>query len=161
TARALIAQGFSERDARAEAERRFGNAARIDAECRRYAHERDRNERTAEYRDEWRQDLKFALRQLYKAPVFAAIAIATLALGIGVVLRPLPIPHPERVVTVYPMQTEERRGASAPEYLAMKNVRAFEHVAAIVGGAGVTMQIGDTPEMISADRVSAQYLTLF
>jgi hypothetical protein len=57
------------------------------------------------------KDLQFSLRQLRKAKVFAVVAVATLALGIGcntaifsvfssVLLRPLPFSNPDRLVIV-------------------------------------------------------------
>src|SRR4051812_44901419 len=65
--------------------------------------------------DRVRHDVSFALRQLRLAPVFAAAAIATLAIGIGataavfsiveaVVLRPLPFSDPDRVVDLHPVR---------------------------------------------------------
>src|SRR3712207_7005599 len=67
--------------------------------------------RRTEFLGELRQDAAFAVRQLLKAPAFTAVAVLTLALGIGattaifsavrsVVLRTFPFADPERVVFV-------------------------------------------------------------
>ncbi len=61
--------------------------------------------------EELRDDVTFALRQLRRSPGFTFIAAITLALGLGAnsaiyalvdatLLRPLPFPHPERLVMV-------------------------------------------------------------
>jgi hypothetical protein len=69
-------------------------------------------------------DLKFAFRQLLKNPGFTAVAVLTLALGIGgstavfslintAVLRPLPFRDPERLVLVWTTLADSRTTRSA------------------------------------------------
>src|SRR5207249_10602565 len=79
-------------------------------------------------------DLKFAFRQLLKNPGFTAVAVLTLALGIGantaifsvvnaVLLRPLPFKEPERLVTAWernPKQGYDQNVAAPANYLDWK-----------------------------------------
>ena len=91
-------------------------------------------------------DLKFAFRQLLKSPGFTAVAVLTLALGIGgstavfsiinaVILRPLPYPDPERLVMVWTESSGARKERSAyGNYVDWKNqCSAFEDLATYDG----------------------------
>src|SRR5689334_5954378 len=80
-------------------------------------------------------DFKFALRMLIKAPGFAAIAILTLALGIGansaifsvidaVLLHPLPFPKPNQLVAVWSRVANdnlEKETESIPDYVDLRD----------------------------------------
>ncbi len=103
-----VARGESPEAARREALREFGNVPLIADVTR---------ERWGWLRlESFAQDLKYALHQLRKSPGFAATAILTLGLGIGanlavfsliyaIMLRSLPVPHPEQIVALE-MRTE-------------------------------------------------------
>src|SRR5438309_2014496 len=108
-ARELEERGMSPAAARAAAMARFGNLANVNNECRSIGQQRDRDMERTEYVDELGHDVRFAARQLLKSPAFSAIAILTLALGIGataaifsaveaVVLRPFPYRDANRLV---------------------------------------------------------------
>src|SRR2546421_7659519 len=102
-------------------------------------------------------DLKFAIRQLLKNPGFSAVAVLTLALGIGantaifsvvnaVLLRPLPYAKPDRLVRIYsefptfPNGGLRRFPVSPPEFKEMREtLSAYEHLDAWqVGGLNLT-----------------------
>lgn len=173
TTRELMESGMTRQQARAEAERRFGDTRSASEECERLGEERDRRARRAEYRDELRQDLSFAWRQLVGAPGFSLVAIGTLALGIGatsavfgaldaVVLRPLPFPHGERIVMVMPnVRNAGPTPPLVPEFLALRSSGVFESAAGVVPGIGISMRLGEIPEVVAGAKVSAGYFELF
>jgi len=172
TTRQLMERGMTRSQARAEAERRFGDLQSVNAECRRYGTERDQKARRAEYLGELRNDVAFAVRQLARARGFAAVAIITLALGVGataavfsaldaVVLRPLPFDHPERIVEYRSARRGEPDALSTPEYVAMSRSGIFDHFSAAVLGGGMTMTMGELPEIIPAARVTSEFFAVF
>ncbi|HWB14881.1 MAG TPA: ABC transporter permease [Vicinamibacterales bacterium] len=96
-----VAAGMSPDDARRAALRMFGNVAGIEDACR--------DTRGVHLLDDLVRDVGYGIRALRREPAFALVAILTLALGIGantaifsvfdaVMLRPLLVDHPERLV---------------------------------------------------------------
>jgi len=83
------------------------------------------------------QNLRYGLRALHRNPVFASVAILSLALGIGatvaiyavldaVVLRPLPVKQPERLILV--QLTKPQGAASSFSYPLFRQMRAEQNV---------------------------------
>jgi len=117
------------------------------------------------------QDTRYALRMLRKNPGFTTIVVITLALGIGVntaifslvdgiLLRPLPYDHPDRLVRLVQSQRQlglENWNLSQASFSALRdNTRSFEAVAAYSTGGANLAGDGD-PERVSVGNVSADF----
>ena len=104
-------RGLGDAEARAEALRQFGDLA----DARRYMKRMDQGTETSTRRRElmsdFTQDLRQAVRALGRTPGFTLVAVLALALGIGattsiftlvnaILLRPLPVAHPEELIVV-------------------------------------------------------------
>jgi len=112
-------------------------------------------------------DLKFTCRSLSKAPAFTAIAIVTLALGIGatiaifslvdaVLLRPLSYRQPQQLMRIYtemPTLKFTRFGASQPEYMdLLREARAWQSIDA-------WMSVGANFSAREPTRITAALIT--
>jgi putative ABC transport system permease protein len=120
------------------------------------------------------QDFRFALRLLAKQPGFTAIAVITLALGIGantaifsvvnaVLLRPLPYPNPDRIMFLSEADKSSPAltpiALSLPDYLDWRRDNTvFENLAASHHDSLTLSNVpGRSPEQISASAVTANF----
>ncbi len=115
-------------------------------------------------------DLRFAFRMLARRPGFTALALITLALGIGattaifsavypIIMEALPYPNPDRIVMVY---ERERKDGSASRvgYATFKDIerdsKSFASMA-VLSEASATISGGEQPERFTSNRVSPGY----
>src|SRR5437762_1030440 len=166
--RELVARGMPPDAARREAERRLGDADRMRARLRTLGTERNRHMQRTQYLGELAQDIAFTWRQLRKNPGFTAVAVLTLALGIGgttaifsavyaVVLRPFPLADTERLYVVGETYQGLISSMSAGVYTdATAGVTAFEGLAA-EQFVSFNLAEGTTPERVVGGRVTANY----
>jgi putative ABC transport system permease protein len=121
------------------------------------------------------QNLRYAVRTLRNSPGFAAVAILTLALGIGantaifsvvnaVLLQPLSYPNPDRLVELE-LSSPQGNGnvTSIPKFNVWRaQTDVFDSVAAYdFSGPGINLTGGDRPELIKGIHVSADYFRVF
>ena len=118
------------------------------------------------------QDIRYGFRMVAKSPGFAAIAILTLALGIGastalfsvvngVLLNPLPYRQPDRLVAIYARSKEfSHSSISYPNFLDwVRSQRSFSAIAAFRQENYNLTAMGD-PERVKAEMVSADFFSV-
>jgi predicted permease len=161
-ARENMESGLTPRDAQSAARREFGNIA--------LAEEVTRDMWGGRWFEDLLQDLRCGLRMLRKSPGFAAIAILTLALGIGantalfsvvngVLLNPLPYPHPEQVVLVSDTSSAlQETWISYPDYLDwVRENHSFSPLAAYESEVNFNLLGQGEPERVSVTEVSSTF----
>jgi predicted permease len=159
-----LATGKTPEEARQQAQRQFGAMAAIKEE--------HRDRRSLPWIENMLKDLRFGLFALSRDPGFAIVTISLLALGIGanaamftlvdgVLLKPLPFAHPERMVRVWESPPDSRNGTTTLTFLDWKRqTEIFESLSAesLVSAA---LTGGSEPVRVSGKLVSADYFDVF
>ena len=161
----LIAQGRNPEEARREARQSLGGPEQVKEHCR--------DARGTRWLEDLYQDVHYALRTLRHRPGFSAVALSTLALGIGattvmftmiygVLLKPLAYPEPDRLVAIHPQFEKfgDTWGFSYPNYLDFqKATRSLEPVAAWTYGGGTISEPGE-PEYVNGRYISTDLFSV-
>ena len=154
-------------EARIAARRRFGNLAHHTEERRRMA--------GLGFLDVLTQDVRFALRSFRRSPGFTAIAVATLAIGIGantaifsavhaMLLRPLPFAEPDRLMKL--SMTRPARGEwpanddvtwSYPKWVVFRDAQTSFGDAALWTDWQFTVRTGDESDRLKGEVASGRY----
>src|SRR6266446_4412761 len=121
------------------------------------------------------KDIRYGVRSLLKHPGFTAVAVLTLALGIGansamfstvnaVLLRPLQYPESDKIVLlegVNPPQGITQSNMSIPDFADwQKQNRVFEQLAGFFSG-GMLLTSGDETERVRTTGVTEEFFPLF
>ncbi|MFG1691042.1 ADOP family duplicated permease [Gemmatimonadota bacterium] len=167
-AEGLMAQGMPEDEARAEAERLFGDQERFEGEARKEAAVRERRVRWLDRFDSLIQDLRFAFRRMAKSPGFTAVAILSLALGIGantaifsivntILLGGVPMRAPEELVEVYTSEADHGYPYSVSSIPDLEDLAARTDLfSGVVGYSGLfsRMETDESTEPVIGEVVS-------
>ncbi len=160
----LRAQGVPAREAEHLARRQFGNAT--------IQREETRDADIVTWLDSLVGDVRYAARALRRSPAFTIVAIASLGLAIGantaiftlldaVVLRSLPVPHPEQLLQVTMGQPNKGAYFTNPLWEAIRDRQSgFSAITAFSENTFITGE-GASARQLPAAFVSGDYFTMF
>lgn len=161
-----LAAGMDPEEARYAALRTFGGVAQVQEDCR--------DQRRRRWLADLQQDLRYGVRTLGKSPGFTAVAVLSLALGIGataaifsvvqaVLLRSLPYREPDRLVMVYDRWPNGLRGAVSPANFVdwRDQNQVFSGMAAFTGTRqDLTLTGWEDARRVRAQNVSADFFSI-
>jgi putative ABC transport system permease protein len=161
-----VKRGMQGQEARRAALRAFGGVTQV--------RERYRSERGLPWLEILAQDVRFGSRMFWKNPGFTAVAVLTLALGIGantavfsvidaVLLKPLNYPDPDRIVQFFLASSGgSAPGASIPDLrFWLDNASAVQEVSAFDFGQSEMGLTSGMPEQVHGIHVTSNYFRLF
>lgn len=173
----LMAEGATPTEAYAEAVRRFGPLTQSRARLVDAARRREQRMQRTEYLAELRQDLRFAFRMLGRQKAWTAVAVLTLALGVGattavfsvvsrLMLHMLPYPGGDRLAFVHQQpSTGNNTGIAVTIVPQAQLLRAWKRDArsfeALEGFNAAEMQLrtSGTPATVNVGRVEPTFTT--
>src|ERR1700676_883601 len=160
-----LAAGMSASEARRAAQLDFGGVEQMKEDCR--------DMRKANWIEDLLQDIRYAARMLVSSPGFTAVALLTLALGIGantaifsvvdaVLLKPLPFRQPQNVVALW--ETESAPGSfplNGGDYLDWREQnKTFEDMTLYSWPNSANMSAKDTSDGAAIIRAQANFFSL-
>ena len=168
----LKAAGLSPEEARQRSLKEFGDVERVKLVCQGIVEAKERSRQRRDYLTGWRQDVRYAWRQLRRNFGSTLLAVLILALGMGattaifsivyaVVLKPLPFPRPEQMVSVWSTREgidEEVTPRNFDEW--KKGNGSFSQLAA-AEPESFTLTDGGEPVQVPGALVSADFFRVF
>jgi predicted permease len=164
----LTARGIDPGEARRRARMALGGPEQVKEECR--------NARGTRWVEDFWQDSRYAMRMLRQHLGFAAVAILTLALGVGastvmftvvngVLLRPLPYPEPDKLVAVnghtdtWNAKLFGEQNVAYPDFLDFQRESHSLTLAGILFNGGTASGAGE-PEYVNFNEISSEVFSL-
>lgn len=164
--KAAMATGMTQSEARAMALREFGPIEQIKDNCR--------GTRRVTWIQDFAQDLRYGVRMLRESPGFAAVAVLTLALGIGgsttifsivdaVLLRSFPYPDPNQLVLMFDVPVQRPDALSSISYRDFTECREHNQVFSELAGNAfhdLTVTGAGEPFIVNTAAVTPQIFPL-